>query len=544
MIAAAMVFSAILALLVTAATHALDKTAQLWRLPRRGLWALALLTSWVLPLAMITHTHQAVASRMTLDDPAIARVSTLGDEVIAIHRVMPQVLAPRWPARPELDEALALIWTFASCGLLLLWGASGLRIYRRAKTWPVIELDGVFVSVTDAFGPAALGYLRPRIVMPSTVLDQPPAIRMIALKHEQAHIRAGDPLLLLMALVLVVLAPWNVALWWQLHRLRFAIEVDCDARVLKEGVSPSAYGETLLAISQQSIAAPLGIVTLIDPTSQLERRIRLMFSKSPHHSLAATAAFLVLAISLGACAAQLDPPTVGSAAPLLKLPPDSESEAAKLTQRFSPIVEERFPQLMHQAVKGTPVVYLLFRNDGRVEQAICETVGGKPGEEVTSTVEAYAQRFRIPVAEVAYAGIQGITVPATGQWIVIAFTERKDPTQPFVSQVVDMPNTRSIDRALTERYFPDALKAAIPKKVRRWVLLDSDGHVLRTGEESSSTPELTHILEARYPGIETQYITATAVPGDHSKWLVDPSGVPLQIFCVWLKKGSSLPTSS
>ena len=114
--------------------------------------------------------------------------------------------------------------------------------------------------------------------MPNAVLSQPNATQSIALKHEQSHIAGDDPALLLFGLILVILAPWNVALWWQLRRLRFAIEVDCDARILKSGVEAAAYGETLLSISQQGGSVPLGMVALTEPTSQLERRVRIMMT--------------------------------------------------------------------------------------------------------------------------------------------------------------------------------------------------------------------------------------------------------------------------
>jgi len=55
----------------------------------------------------------------------------------------------------------------------------------------------------------------------------------MVIAHEQSHLAAHDPLLLIVALFLLVLMPWNLPLWWQLHRLRYAIEVDCDSRVLR-----------------------------------------------------------------------------------------------------------------------------------------------------------------------------------------------------------------------------------------------------------------------------------------------------------------------
>ena len=50
--------------------------------------------------------------------------------------------------------------------------------------------------------------------------------------HERSHLDAGDPRLIALAVTLLVLMPWNPLLWWQFRRLRRAIEVDCDTRVL------------------------------------------------------------------------------------------------------------------------------------------------------------------------------------------------------------------------------------------------------------------------------------------------------------------------
>jgi bla regulator protein blaR1 len=72
------------------------------------------------------------------------------------------------------------------------------------------------------------------------------------------HIAARDPWLLLLALAIVVAAPWNLPLWWELRRLRFAIEVDCDARVVSRGADVRTYGEVLLAVGQQGAITPRG----------------------------------------------------------------------------------------------------------------------------------------------------------------------------------------------------------------------------------------------------------------------------------------------
>jgi len=72
--------------------------------------------------------------------------------------------------------------------------------------------------------------------------------------HEQAHLARHDPQVLGAALFLLVLMPWNLPLWWQLHRLRGAIEVDCDKRVLNGARDTEQYRQMLLDVSQRPSA--------------------------------------------------------------------------------------------------------------------------------------------------------------------------------------------------------------------------------------------------------------------------------------------------
>jgi hypothetical protein len=102
--------------------------------------------------------------------------------------------------------------------------------------------------------------------------------------HEREHLAAGDPWLLAAALGALVLVPWNAPLWWIVRRLRHAIELDCDRRVLRRCVQTRAYGALLLKVSQGP-APGFAVVTpmLGEPVSYLERRIRAMTPRMPRH---------------------------------------------------------------------------------------------------------------------------------------------------------------------------------------------------------------------------------------------------------------------
>ena len=137
-----------------------------------------------------------------------------------------------------------------------------------------LEVDGVAVLVSERTGPAAMGVLRGRVVLPRWALGLEPAQRRLMVLHEAEHVRAGDPQLALAGLVVCALMPWNVAAWWQLGRLRLALEMDCDARVLARSDDVRSYGSLLLEVGQRRGAGLA--VGLAETRSSLERRIRMM----------------------------------------------------------------------------------------------------------------------------------------------------------------------------------------------------------------------------------------------------------------------------
>src|SRR5205823_7642722 len=152
--------------------------------------------------------------------------------------------------------------------------------------------------------------------------------------HEDEHVRAHDPWLRAAGAALAVLAPWNPALWWQVRRLRLAVEMDCDARVLARGGNAPEYAELLLRVGQRRGRLPLGAPALGEPVSFLGRRIRRMATDRPRWRWAgATAASLVAAATIiAACEAPrpVGPDreaVVGSAANPATIAPSSRAEA-------------------------------------------------------------------------------------------------------------------------------------------------------------------------------------------------------------------------
>jgi hypothetical protein len=174
------------------------------------------------------------------------------------------------------DSVVAGMWLAASAALGLALVGGLWRLSRRARGWAPAQVGGGLVLLSEDFGPAVLGLRTPRVVLPRWALAlEPERLRLVVL-HEEEHRRAGDVALLMAGSLAVVLAPWNPALWWQLHRLRAAVEMDCDARVLKQGAPASLYGRLLLEMGTREAGFPLPVAALSRPKSLLERRLTMI----------------------------------------------------------------------------------------------------------------------------------------------------------------------------------------------------------------------------------------------------------------------------
>ena len=74
--------------------------------------------------------------------------------------------------------------------------------------------------------------------------------------------------------------PWNLALWWHLRRLRLAVEMDCDSRVVGALGDARAYGELLLKVAQASSRGP-GLQPALLGVGMLERRLTQLVAPVP-----------------------------------------------------------------------------------------------------------------------------------------------------------------------------------------------------------------------------------------------------------------------
>lgn len=322
--------------------------------------------------AQATNAGVAAASRMPrselvdeIDSSPVERTEVIGHAESA------------WIAKLPSDRTLLITWATvsgASWAYLLL---ANLLLGRRAASWRRATVQGQELLVSESTGPALLGTFRPRIVVPRWFLDEPPAAQALILAHEQQHLIARDPLLLRIALVAVAAVPWNLPLWWQLRRLRLAIELDCDARVMRSGVEADDYGGVLLEVSRRALNPPPGaVVAMARPVSTLEVRIDRLVRAPAQRAAAQTAGALLLAAVLVGAALALEAPPLPERSPAAQVAEQRPYTMPTLPRDprgslpFIQTVLERYPEIAEgRDEPGTYVVVVVLNADGSIHSS-------------------------------------------------------------------------------------------------------------------------------------------------------------------------------
>ncbi|HEV7990892.1 MAG TPA: M56 family metallopeptidase [Gemmatimonadaceae bacterium] len=278
-------------------------TRWVWTASLAGIAAFAIVAPKVRPLAVVTTQQKAMSAMPTVavtPETGIgtlvraARVVVESSAVRAITFVGARV--PSAAAKPVLVG-----WMLATVLLLAIYLLVNVQLSRARRRWPKEELQGVVVRVAPSAGPAVIGMVRAEIVVPRSLLARSVAEQRLILDHEREHLRAGDHLLLGAACLAVIALPWHPAVWYVLARLRLAIELDCDARVLRRGAAPRSYGALLIDMAAHGAGIRVGTLALADRPSHLERRLiamratRSRFTMLRAGALCAGASLLVLA---------------------------------------------------------------------------------------------------------------------------------------------------------------------------------------------------------------------------------------------------------
>ncbi|HJP59331.1 MAG TPA: M56 family metallopeptidase [Gemmatimonadaceae bacterium] len=355
------------------AALAVDRLASLAGRPQRIVWATTLMLTACWPLLSLLFSAFSLSSA----DGASAQFAE-------VHKLSTLIVAsPALQVPPGWTRIVILGWLVCSALLVARLVIAFAYFRRRDETWRPTNVDGTHVQVARDVGPAVVGIHRMVIVLPEWAIEADPALRAVVLRHEEEHRLARDPYLLLLAAVVTAVVPWNIPLWFQAARLRLAIEIDCDKRVLRTLPSWREYASLLLTIAQhRSRASHALIPALLEPTSNLERRITAMRSipgLTRLNALLLTSA-CGLALTL-ACA--VEKPESPSASPSIQR---TAGAAAVSPQRVDPAQKSFFefqveklatpitmqnvqypPELKAAGVKGTVYAQFVVDETGHVD---------------------------------------------------------------------------------------------------------------------------------------------------------------------------------
>ena len=284
------------------------------------------------------------------------------------------------------DAGLTVLWISASVLLLGAIGVGRWRVTREKLRARRGQVQGHDVLLTKDLGPAVAGVRQPIVFVPEWVIALDDGSQQLLLAHEMEHARRRDTGMLMAGAALTAMLPWNPVAWWLSRRLRVAVELDCDARVLDTHPDVRRYADLLLVaagkprFTSRFLAAHFG-----EHASDLARRIDAMTNRSWRVRPLMLAAVAAVGLTMASC----ETPRPEPVAPL----PGGEKEAPAA---IVPGVRSGSTELASIAKRCTP--------DGGVGCQVSVIVRSNEGKELAR----YAGE--IPVAEVPEGSIQSIEV--------------------------------------------------------------------------------------------------------------------------------------
>lgn len=373
MIASWMLFAVVTGLLFALAALAAARAASAAGRQTRIIWSAALLAAAFWPAIVLATSY--------LRGPEVGSgILTLPLTLVA--RQSHALTAGAWPGRlaVPLEVALLASWAVLTTILTVRLARALRTLHHQRESWRHEQIDGVGVRLSSDVGPAVIGLGAMEIVLPEWVLALDRPLLAMVLRHEEEHRRARDPRLLFGAALLVSLIPWNPVLWWCARRLRLAVELDCDARVLVSHERPERYSLLLMMMAQRSSSRTSSLApALTNPTSNLERRIIAMRRAIPRFARTQLLVFSALAAATVAIACSVDNPegvTASTAASRSAAPPrpTSDSTAYFEFQVEKPVLAgennpaPEYPPALEKAhVEGEVLLQFVVNPDGRAD---------------------------------------------------------------------------------------------------------------------------------------------------------------------------------
>jgi TonB family protein len=431
-----------------------------YRRPVRAAWAAALAGSVILPIA--AYVAPTLVARFATVTPLPEGFSS----AIALPGFTSAASPSGFDWAGLLSTAglvFGIVWAVSIAALGAHLFVSHRRLRHEMRSWTPGEILDAPVLLSPDRGPAVVGVAKGVIVIPAWVSELEESVLRLVFLHESEHLRAGDHRLFSLGLLGVVVMPWNPFAWWQLRRLRLAIEFDCDRRVMARGVDPRDYAEALLAVGSRVTALPLAAAAFAERRPAVERRLRRM--TEPLRRLRGPRAAFALGVSalavLFACNSPLPTDsaldTSASPAPdteftVTKVEPDAPQPsftaydvppALQNRDDLPPLLDSLYPpDLKAQGVSGRVELWLHIDVEGKVAHQQLKTSSGTDAFDEAASELVQQMRFK------PATNLGTVTDVWVSQWVT--FGEVVD-NGPFMGIPEDSSMQFAIDGTLVSR---------------------------------------------------------------------------------------------
>ena len=506
------------------AAYASERALGHFRKPVRWVWFAAIAGSTAVPLVALFAPGLLLGGAPSSATPGVG----LGELVATAAG--PAAPAPVAGADAAGGVDIAAVSTVLGWVWVLLVAAMALhlaRAYRRLRaemrTWTPGELEGSPVMMSEDRGPAVVGVGGSVVVMPRWISELDDRLLRLVFLHEREHQRAGDHRLFAAGIAVLVLMPWNLCLWWQVSRLRLAIEFDCDRRVLARGASPRDYADALLAVGSRVSAPLLAAAAFAERKPAVERRLRRMTEPLARLRVTRTlgaSGLAALAIILVLGAPRPETAMDGTEAPTTSLTPPSDvvewtpapvPDRAEIDAADGPVfipydmdpvlsngadvmraLTDAYPADMKAAgVGGSVELWVYIDETGIARRSEVKTTSGSDALDRAAMEVAAVMRFTPAMNRDQPTAVwvsQTITFQVAQESAEARSEASAEDAPTFIPYDIDpiLQNSGEVQRAMQEAYPRDLRDAGVGGTVEMWVFVDESGAVANRQVKTSS----------------------------------------------------------
>ncbi|WP_050406858.1 M56 family metallopeptidase [Massilia sp. NR 4-1] len=326
-----------------------------------------------------------------------ARALAIDADSAAAHAV--QLIRHAASAAPDAGGApvwLFGLWLGGALAMAAALGWQQARFTRSLGSLRPTAQPGVYLACSSTAGPALIGLLRPRIVLPADFAERYTAQeQQLILLHEDMHRQRGDLYANVLCSVLQTIFWFHPLMHVAAGRFRFDQELACDHAVLhRQPQARRSYAQAILKTQLAASGLPLGCSW--QSQHPLKGRLMSMTKNAPHRFSRIGARCLLVALALPACysawagAAAIAPQPAANAAGAAAAPKAQEAVPSPTSSSAAA------PAAKRTAAKAAPAAL-------PAGAAAANTPGGTPSSAPSTAAMPVAAAAPAPAASAAPA---------------------------------------------------------------------------------------------------------------------------------------------